>query len=346
MPKTPLQILNERAQSCVASFPVVILGSGSSIAAGIPGMKQLRDHLLEMEITNVFSSKLDSVKWDEFIEALKKMDLEAALHQANLPEHLDDRVVEATWNFLHPFDIQVFNSMLRRSSPHPLTLLFQHLLRSTNHDLNVVTPNYDRIAEYAADLGQLYHETGFSYGHLRWRLGDNRQSVQIAGRDCPRINIHKVHGSFDWFRDDQGAVTALPVSYPMPSGWKPAIVTPGLRKYQRTYEEPFVSIKTASDRAFSGAAAFFCSGFGFNDSHIQTKIKERFRIKQVPFVLITYEATQASKEFVRSALCSQYLIVESAPGGCRMFSPEFPDGETIEGPEYWKLEFFLNLITP
>jgi hypothetical protein len=344
MTKSAFQILNERAQACIAASPVVILGSGASIAAGIPGMGQLREHLLSLPDPGGFTAK-ELEPWRDFKVVLRATDLESALQKVNLPETLDDVVVEATWDFLQPHDIKAFNALLKRRTPYPLTTLFQHLLRSTNEEIDVVTPNYDRLAEYAAELGDLYHETGFSYGHLRRRLGDSRQSVHVGGNLSDRVNVWKVHGSFDWFRDEQGIIRALPISHPRPDGWKAAIVTPGLRKYERTYEEPFVSIKAASDRAFSKASAFFCSGFGFNDNHIQTKLKERCRSKKVPLVLITRDLTPSAKAFFTGDFCNQYLAVEHHPGGCRIFCPEYPDGANITEGEFWQLESFLTLVT-
>lgn len=345
MAATPLEVLTKRAQACITATPVIILGSGASIAAGIPGMQKLREHILGLPEPSGFSDS-ELTSWNEFLEALKTTDLESALQGINLSDKLDDLVVDATWNYLQPFDIAAFNELLVSRSPYPLTQLFQHLLRTTNREIDVVTPNYDRIAEYSAELGQLYHETGFSYGHLRHRLSDLRQTVQIAGVTQDRVNIWKVHGSFDWFRDEQGIIQAIPISHAKPSKWKPAIVTPGLRKYERTYDEPFVSIKSASDRAFSNASAFFCSGFGFNDNHIQTKLKERCRSKQVPLVLITWEVTPSAKAFFEGNFCQEYLAIEHSLEGSRIFCPEFPKGEIVKEDEYWQLEHFLKLIKP
>ena len=344
MARTAFQILNERAQACIAASPVIILGSGASIAAGVPGMGDLRGHLLALPDPKGYSSReLDP--WHAFKDALLGTDLESALQQVNLPEHLDDIIVEATWCFLQPYDVKVFDGLLLRTSPYPLTCLFQHLLRSTNQEIDVVTPNYDRLAEYAAEMGEIYHETGFSYGHARRRLGDARQTVHVSGTQSDRVNVWKVHGSFDWFRDEQGVIRALPISHPKPEGWKPAIVTPGLQKYRRTHDEPFVSIKAASDRAFTNASAFFCSGFGFNDGHIQTKLTERCRSKQVPLVLITREVTTSAKTFFAGAHCKQFLAVEYAAEGCRIYCPEFPNGEIVAEGAFWQLEDFLTLIT-
>lgn len=307
-------------------------------------MGDLRKQLLTLPNPTGYSTK-ELESWHAFKDVLKGTDLESALQQVNLPEHLDDEIVHATWGFLHPYDLKAFDKLLFRTSPYPLTRLFQHLLRSTNREIDVVTPNYDRLAEYAAELGEIYHETGFSYGNLRRRLGDARQTVHLSGIPCDRVNIWKVHGSFDWFRDEHGVIRALPISHPKPENWKPAIVTPGLQKYRRTYQEPFVSIKAASDRAFSNAAGFFCSGFGFNDSHIQTKLTERCRGKQVPLVLITKEVTPSAKAFFLGEHCKQYLAIEYAAEGCRIYCPEFPTGAIVtEGP-FWQLEDFLTLVT-
>lgn len=344
MPDTPYETLCKRAQACMSKAPVVILGSGASMAEGIPGMSQLRDHLLTVQLPEESNAR-DQEQWEIFLEKLKSTDLESALQVVNLPAHLDDQVVNETWKYLHPHDLAVFDRMLDRQTPVALTRLFQHLLRSTIKSIDIVTPNYDRLAEYAADFGEIYHETGFRHGHVRTRLGDGRQSIQINNVTQNRVNIWKVHGSFEWFRDPSNIVRALPISHPKPADWTPAIVTPGIQKYRRTYDEPFVSIKTASDRAFSSASAFFCIGFGFNDDHIQTKLKERCRAHRTPLVLITHTITKTAREVLGGSHCEEYLAVELADEGCRIFCPEFPSGAVVTEGDFWKLEEFLNLVT-
>lgn len=344
MPDTPYEVLSKRAQTCISRLPVVILGSGASTAEGIPGMGELREHLLTVALP-VGSNVAEQAHWDAFLAKLGSTDLESALQDVNLPPHLDDHVVLETWKYLQPYDIAVFDRMLNRQTPGALTRLFQHLLRSTNKSIDVVTPNYDRLAEYAADMGDLYHETGFRYGHMRNRIVDGRQEIHINGARQSCVNVWKVHGSFEWFRDSSKIVRALPISHPRPSDWTPAIVTPGIQKYRRTYDEPFVSIKTASDRAMSTAPSFFCVGFGFNDDHIQTKLRERCRAHRVPLVLITHTITSTAKSILGGLHCEEYLAVEKAEGACRIYCPEFPTGAEVSEGEFWQLENFLTLVT-
>ena len=65
MAKTPFQILNDRAQACIAASPVIILGSGASIGAGIPGMRKLGEHLLSLP-DPVGYSPSELVPWNVF----------------------------------------------------------------------------------------------------------------------------------------------------------------------------------------------------------------------------------------------------------------------------------------
>ena len=58
------------------------------------------------------------------------------------------------------------------------------------------------------------------------------------------------------------------------------------------------------------------------------------------------EVTSAAKAFFEGAFCKEYLAIERADGGCRIYCPEFPDGEVVTEGDYWQLESFLTLITP
>jgi hypothetical protein len=48
MSSDPKKTVLELAQECISKAPVLILGSGASAAYGIPGMPQLKNHLLSV----------------------------------------------------------------------------------------------------------------------------------------------------------------------------------------------------------------------------------------------------------------------------------------------------------
>jgi hypothetical protein len=343
MSSDPKQSLLDLAQDCISRSPVIILGSGASAAYGIPGMPQLKDHLQTIACPG--AAKPDErTKWEEFQSKLLHTDLESALDEVRLPEFLTALVVESTWDYLAPFDHQVFEKAIVDHNLFPLTKLFNHLFNSTRNDIHVVTPNYDRIAEYAADAGRLAHYTGFNYGHIRARAIIGKPRIHVGNSPARTVNVWKVHGSFDWFRDSDGVVVGLPISKERPAKLLPVIVTPGIEKYRLTHDEPFHSIKSEADKALQNAEAYLCIGYGFNDTHLQTTLVERCRGKDVPLVLLTKSISATAKAFLNSGKCSKYLAIEESPSGCRIYSKDFSGGENIAGCSIWQLSEFLKLV--
>jgi len=148
----------------------------------------------------------------------------------------------------------------------------------------------------------------------------------------------------DWFCDADGVVVGLPPTIHRPTGLEPLIVTPGVEKYRLTHDEPFLSIKQGADSALQSARSYLCIGYGFNDSHIQTKLVERCRTEPVPLVLITKTITPIAKAFLHSGKCQRYLALEEGGTGCRMLSTEHPDGIEIDCRSFWRLDEFLTLV--
>jgi hypothetical protein len=341
--KSPLEAANLIAQDCVARTPVIILGSGASVPYGIPGMPGLQSHFLKISPPPGCSST-DQTAWSEFLAQLKVTDLESALDRARLSDPLAKHIVETTWEFLAPFDHLVFDAAIRTRGMFPLTRLYKHLLQSTHVAIDVITPNYDRIAEYAADVGEICHYTGFGYGHLRIRARGGIPRVYVGGNPARCVNIWKVHGSFDWFKDQDGVVVALPTMSKRPAGFDPVMVTPGIEKYRLTHEEPFLTIKQGADSALQSAKSYLCIGYGFNDPHIQTKLVERCQIDAVPLILITKEITKSAHEFLSSDKCRNFLALEDHADGSKMYSKEHPAGHVLVGKKIWQLDQFLGMV--
>src|SRR5690606_4567012 len=109
-----------------------------------------------------------------------------------LSERMTKYVVWSTWKFLAPYNQQVFERMLVDRAMFPLSRLYQHLFKSTRTEIDVVTTNYDLLAEFAADSADINHFTGFGYGHLRLRADPNAR-IYLGKNLVKRINVWKVH---------------------------------------------------------------------------------------------------------------------------------------------------------
>lgn len=340
---TAFKLALEIAQECVQRAPVIVLGSGASAAHRLPGMPQLRDHLVASTLpTGLGARELDL--WQEFLNAAAVLDLEEALTAVALTDALTAHVVAATWDLLAPTDMAVFEQVVRDRHHLPLTRLFQHLLKSTHTEINVVTPNYDRLAEYAADAGGLCHHTGFGHGYLRLRQTDHPLKFTQNQRPVRTVNVWKVHGSLDWFRDPEGTTVGLPILPSRPAGMTPVIVTPGVEKYRITHDEPFRTILAGADTALATARAYLCIGYGFNDTHIQPKLLERCRTQPVPLVLITKAVSPTAKDFLLKGGCRRFMALEESGTGSRLYSAEYPNGVDLLDRPVWRLDEFLEMV--
>lgn len=339
-----MEAMQLHVQDCVGKLPVIVLGSGASAAHGIPGMDPLGKHLAASTLPAVCQCEPHLTGWLQFLEKVQKMDLESALTSVNVTTEVLGHIVHTTWTFLNEADFLIFEQVLADRRLLPLSELFQHLLRSTAMELQVVTPNYDRLAEYAAEAAGYCAYTGFTFGMLGVRAVDVPR-IHTRRRQVRTVNVWKVHGSLGWFSGTDGSIVALPPLGAVPEGFTPVIVTPGTEKYRRTHEEPFRSAMHSADDAVARASAFLCIGYGFNDDHLQPLMMERCTRPDVPLVLITKEISSTAHQFLKSGRCSRYVALEECPNGTRMFSHDVPDGLELPGETVWRLDRFLSFVT-
>ena len=328
-----------QAQKYYQKTPTIILGSGASAAFGLSGMGTLADHLISTVNTDSLEdTAVDS--WDRFKATLVAgKDLESALHEVRLSPELTRQVVNATWNLLNPEDINVFNNSLHNPNTFPLAELISGLFRSAVKQIDIITTNYDRLAEYAVEQAGYHHYTGFSHGYRRLQAPLESLKAERV------VRILKVHGSLDWFTSPIGDVIGLNQVTEIPNGHIPQIVTPGIEKYSTTYHEPFRSIIQMADESIRSNDSYLCIGFGFNDEHIQEKLIEKCVRDGGCITLITWEMSSAAKSFLLSGDAKNYLAIERGEYDKQsvIYSSE-ADGPIMVEEDFWSLSGFLNLV--
>src|SRR5690606_28902128 len=298
----------------------------------------LAQHLMA-NVNVVDLNENEQASWHNFCEKLKAgIDLETALHDVPLSPELTGRVVHETWRLLAAEDIKVFEDSLNNPSLFPLGKLLKHMFRSTTKELNIITTNYDRLAEYACEQENIHHYSGFSHGYRGF-------AVKRDYLSCSRqVNIWKVHGCLDWFINSNGVIASLSSMNKIPNDLTPLIVTPGIEKYRSTHREPYKTIIHESDDVMDEAAAYLCIGFGFNDEHIQAKLVNRCANNGASVIIIAYELTKATKEFIEDENIDKYLAIEAGDGSkSTIYSSLFDEPVEVEG-EFWSLKGFMNLI--
>ena len=342
MTDKPIEIVAKIAQNCIQHVPAIVLGSGASIPHQIRGMGPLADHLIEHVDPNG-EEEVDA--WTLIRTALAHGDgLEEVLLKTAAPATLVEKIVHQTWTAIATDDLAVLQRAATAAEAFPLSDMIQGLFKSTTNTVHIVTPNYDRVAEYASDVADVVHINGFVPGLIRRREGADRILIRRGNYPARTVRIWKVHGSLDWFEDQQGAVLSLPLSGVIPEGLRPLIVTPGVSKYERTHDEPFRSALQGADTALDAALAFLCVGYGFRDAHIQPKLVERCRQKNVPIVILARTLTEEAKQFLKTSAGSAYLALEHDDEGTCAYSPDFPEGLIIPGQRFWSFDQFNELV--
>lgn len=293
----------------------------------------------------VASDDEEKTSWSSVQNSLREGNhLEAALERNSLPDRLVAKVVRSTWNFIAKDDYSLLKTTIENENVFPLQKLFSGLFRSTNRNINVITTNYDRVVEYAADTGGYLTHTGFLPGYLRRADGAEGLSFRQGSASARTVTIWKVHGSLDWFSDAFGNVLSLPLTNDLPKGLTPLIVTPGVSKYQRTHDEPFRSAIQGADSAISAATAFLCVGYGFRDSHIHPKLITQCRVHDTPILVAAKSLTSEAKDFLRNNAGRFYLALEDHECGTMVYSRDYPDGAVVKDGKYWELPALNELF--
>lgn len=331
--------LQKQAQDYYRKVPVIVLGSGASAAHGMSGMGALATHLIDhtdlSEITNV-----EEVVWNSFYQSLKDgIGLESALHKVDVSPLLTSRIVRATWELINSEDLQVFHKSIEDNAMFPLGKLISHMFKSSLSMVNIVTTNYDRMAEYACDYEKVHHYTGFTHGFYRQLVSP----TEIMTRR--RVNIWKVHGSLDWFLTPLGETVALTNIFSIPNGYEPQIVTPGTQKYHKTHFEPYRSIINNADSAINSANSYLCVGYGFNDEHIQPKLMVKCIRQKTPLTVVTRSLSESARKLIIEGKMQNYIAIERGASDAQslVYSSRVDTPLVVE-EDIWSLQGYLSLI--
>ena len=283
--------------------------------------------------------------WLEVRTALANGDhLEAALEGKTLPDTLLAKIIGLTWQCVNEKDKALLHIAASNGGDFALGRLLAAMFDSTHNEVDVVTTNYDRIAEYACNSVGVLFQTGFAPGYVQKWESTGRVRFSHGAKASRVVRIWKVHGSLDWFRTADERIVGLPV-YSFPSeNYTPLIVTPGLNKYEKTYEDPYRTTINGADDALRNASSFLCVGFGFRDQHIHPKIIERCRERNVPIVVLARSMTNEAKDFLKNKAGKNYMGIEESGNGSKVYTPDHSEGIGVATADLWSLSGFNNLI--
>lgn len=325
-------------QSYLEKSPLVILGSGSSAAYGLPTMSELCDELLAH--ADDFDPNDETVK-DFFFNLRSGLGLETAVgmaYQLGIKEK--ELIRKIVWQKVNNSNNAFFMKAISTDfADFSLISLLQKILAPSPNKADIITTNYDKLAEYAADWIGASVITGYEGTYYRKMEipSQHLTSKRIKARER-LVSIWKVHGSLDWFLSPSGKQCALPECITFPNEYIPNIVPPGNDKFQTTHQDPYRTIMTQADNAIVNAQCYLAIGYGFNDEHIQPKIIEEIK-KGKPIVVITKKATDACKNVLAQSDVQKYMIIEEDNNQTLVTSK---DWYATYDEKFWSLDGFIK----
>lgn len=321
---------------------LLVVGTGLSIAEGIPGMKPLAERL-----KSVIPSRLalaPDPAWSDVARALDDGDnLEVAMSKAKLQSSTVDSIVEVTACFISDQERKVFERVLSGKRVLPFTTFLKHLFKA-GKTFHLITPNYDRLIELAAeaaDVGVDSRFFGYLYGRSDpKRSADCHRESYFIGRNArfrplSCLCVHKPHGSLDWFEID-GRVVRSPIC----TGRTPIIITPGASKYRESFRWAFDDQRSSGNHSAANATRLMFIGYGFNDDHLEQYLCPGLRVAK-PTIIVTKELSINARKVLENsngvdvtALCT----VSTTDLRTRIISSS---GEELVADEpLWNLEGF------
>ena len=322
-----------RVQKCLESVPVILIGTGSTIPLGIPGMDKLSKHL----VLSLNDKHESNTTWSSIVSKLESgMDLESALTDITLTDDLVNDIVIETWKLITTADTEVFNKYILGKQSLVLSDLINKFYQPHPQCVNIITTNYDRVIEYACDQKHIRYDTRYQGGYIRYF-----STIKTGNREV--VNLFKVHGSLDLFKDSSGLVCSLPGQYQTPpTGFLPEIISPGISKYKAVLTSSCRNILHESDTAINNARSFLCIGYGFNDEQIQAGIISQIQAGK-PIVVVTKTISEKATSLLMNNSMN-YVAIENDPD--KEGSTRF----TIDKKHYhldgtfWTIEGLLQII--
>lgn len=328
---------------------LLVIGSGLSLAEGIPGMAKLAEEL-QAKIPTQLTATDDISNW-QLIDGLLRAGsgLEQALHRYPATEAVEQAIVSTTLNYLLPHEAAVMGNVICNGKVLRLTRLFSHLLKPPK-GIPIVTPNYDRLIELAAEIAGLGVDTMFvgstfaTFDEHKSResfLSDiqsmkNHKGTRRVYRD--RISLYKPHGSFDWYR-----VGDNPYRIPFNLEQQRLLITPGVHKFRQGYDTPFDKHRERANAAIEQAARFMIIGYGFNDDHLETHLAARIRAR-VPTLVITHSLTSSAQALLSASPSAAVVHSYSDAGSTGTRIAMGGEELFIANSNLWDLDQFISEV--
>ena len=341
--------------------PFVFFGTGISCALDTRfGMPSLTDALLAKVVPDTEDPE-QVRQWSMVLESLQSgNDLEAALDSV-ADMTLLRRIISVTGRIISSIDREYALKISNSEVTWPATALFKRLVETLPENdkvLHVLTPNYDTLFEHACDSAGINYTSGFFGGLERqanWNaVNRSMQLVQrvVRGRRIEyeykyrnHARLYKVHGSLKFFFHRNVVVENNAWMWDPPDFSDRVMITPGLLKHERlqNYRQELLM---PADAAIDKSHRFLFLGYGFNDSHLETYIKQKLVTHACKGLIVTRDSIRGLESLLQQAqnLWLVCKMQEDGLEGTRIYNRKYADWLALPTKKLWDIETFAAKI--
>ncbi len=324
---------------------VTIAGSGLSAAEGLPTMQLLGENLSSR---SVHLSEALKISWEAVAKEINAgKGLEESLKN-NSNEGLLAWIIQETAEYLLKEEARIFSEVITGKKKLRFTELLTHLIFNNERQV-VITPNYDRLLELASEVGGYGVDSFFvgnHHGHFDPKMSNHSMCSQISEKFRGGIKLGyrkhivviKPHGSLDWFYSNEAPVRcSIAIDCPR------LMIAPGVEKYRKGYEIPFDQHINEANKAIDRAARYLILGYGFNDEHLETHLRQELK-KGKPCLVLCKELTKNGMDLIKE--CPQIMAVTDATVGKEASSKVYYQNKEYVYSEVnlWDLKGFLREV--
>lgn len=281
---------------------VTIVGSGLSLAEGIPGMGELAKEL-QAKIPILLSALDDIKNWESIGSDLTKgVGLEEALHNTKPSTYVEECIRKVTARYIGEADKRIFADIIKNGKQLRFS---EYLQRFTirNQGMTVITTNYDRLIEYACETNDIMADTLFTGKYIARYKPEQSKYASCIGvqrkngkgmklQYSPRVTILKPHGCLSWH-----LINGVPYSVPSYSIEDSLIITPGLNKYREGYSVPFDTHRARANDEIDKAQRYIIIGYGFGDDHLETHLIQQLNAGK-PALIFTHSLSTKAENLI------------------------------------------------
>ena len=243
----------------------------------------------------------------------------------------------------------------------PATAIFRRLVDTLPEGdpiLHVLTPNYDTLFEHACDAEGIHYTTGFFGGIMRlinWSAVEQSLCLRQQDRRGNRLKpsyklrkharLYKVHGSLNLFWHRNAVVENNAWMWNPPDFASRVIITPGLSKYE-TLQNYRKELLNSADKAIEKSDRFLFLGYGFNDTHLETYIRQKLIIQSCKGLIVTKDSNSRIESLLSDAENLWLVCKKQGDGeeGTRIFNKRYAGWLDLPTKRYWDVVTFTTEI--